>query len=263
MSDAPTPGRAPRIEVRGLTMAFGARVIMRDVGFTVEPGSILALIGGSGSGKSTILRAMVGLLRPASGSVAYDGMDYWGSPPADRAALARRFGVLFQGGALWSSLTVEENVVLPMQMLGGGTRRDWTARARERLEMVGLADAAGRLPAEISGGMRKRAGIARALALDPSVLFLDEPSAGLDPIASRRLDDLLLSLRERLGMSIVVVTHELASVFAIADTCVFLDAGTQTALPQGRPAELRDHGPTPLLRAFLRREDPDERRPAP
>nr|WP_236038898.1 ATP-binding cassette domain-containing protein [Belnapia arida] len=236
---------------------------MRDVDFTVKPGSILALIGGSGSGKSTILRAMVGLLRPASGSVAYDGADYWSSPPADRTALARRFGVLFQGGALWSSLTLEENVILPMQMLGRGTRRDWTTKARERLEMVGLADAAARLPAEISGGMRKRAGIARALALDPSVLFLDEPSAGLDPIASRRLDDLLLSLREHLGASIVIVTHELASVFAIADTCVFLDAGTQTALPQDRPTELRDHGPTPLVRAFLRREDPNERRSAP
>ena len=250
---APGPAAAPLLSVRSMTLAFGPKVIQHDLSFDVRRGSIFAVMGGSGCGKSTVLRAMIGLMRPSVGSVLIAGEDYWAANEARRAAIGRRYGVLFQSAALWSALTVGENVALPMQML---TKLDAAAIRRftqVKLGLVGLAEAGGVLPSELSGGMRKRAGLARALALDPDILFLDEPSAGLDPITSSRLDDLILSLRDGLGATIVMVSHELPSLFAIADDGVFLDAQTRTAIAHGAPTAQRDTCPDPQVQAFMRR----------
>jgi phospholipid/cholesterol/gamma-HCH transport system ATP-binding protein len=212
-------------------------------------------MGGSGGGKSTVLKAMIGLLRPRSGRFLIDGEDYWAATEERRTDIGRqRFGVLFQNAALWSAMTVGMNVALPMEMF---TRLDDAAIRRlvmVKLALVGMEQAVDLLPAEISGGMRKRAGLARALALDPDVLFFDEPSAGLDPITSSRLDDLILNLRDGLGATIVIVSHELPSLFAIADDGVFLDAQTRTAIAHGSPSVLRDTCPDPQVQAFMRRE---------
>ncbi len=246
-----------KIEASGLSLGYGAEVVQRDVALRVRPGSIFALMGGSGSGKSTVLKGLIGLLRPQAGTVLVDGEPYWPGTPAQRTALNRRFGVLFQSGALWSSLTVAQNVALPLTLF---TRRRPAAIAdlvRFKLALVGLEDAAGRMPSELSGGMRKRAGIARALALDPDVLFFDEPSAGLDPVTSRRLDDLILELRDGLGTTIVLVSHELPSLFAIADDGAFLDADTRTVIATGAPTALRDNSTDPTVRAFMHRERVD------
>ncbi len=250
---APDPAAAPLLSVRGVTLAFGPKVIQHDLSFDVRRGSIFAVMGGSGCGKSTVLRSMIGLLRPGAGSVLVAGEDYWAASEARRAVIGRRCGVLFQGAALWSALTVGENVALPMQML---TKLDAAAIPRftqVKLGLVGMADAGGLLPSELSGGMRKRAGLARALALDPDILFLDEPSARLDPVTSSRLDDLILNLRDGLGATIVMVSHELPSLFAIADDGVFLDAQTRTAIAHGGPTTLRDTCPDPQVQAFMQR----------
>ena len=250
---APGPAAAPLLSVRGMTLAFGPKVIQHDLSFDVRRGSIFAVMGGSGCGKSTVLRAMIGLMRPSAGSVLIAGEDYWAANEARRAAIGRRYGVLFQSAALWSALTVGENVALPMQML---TKLDAAAIRRftqVKLGLVGLAEAGGQLPSKLSGGMRKRAGLARALALDPDILFLDEPSAGLDPITSSRLDDLILSLRDGLGATIIMVSHELPSLFAIADDGVFLDAQTRTAIAHGAPTAQRDTCSDPQVQAFMRR----------
>ena len=250
---APAP---PRIAVEGLTMAFGDRILQRDISFQVRPQSIFAIIGGSGSGKSTLLKHMIGLLVPAAGSVRIDGID---SAHEDSAAKRPHlFGVMFQGGALWSSMTVGENVALPLQIYTGHPADVIADLVAFKLALVGLGGAAGVFPSELSGGMRKRAAIARALALDPQILFLDEPSAGLDPISSRRLDDLILELRETLAVTIVVVTHELASIFAVADDSVFLDAQRKTAIAHGDPKQLRDHAADPTVHAFLTRTTPPQ-----
>ena len=250
------------LSVREVTLAFGPNTIQHDLSFDVRRGSIFAIMGGSGCGKSTMLKAMIGLLRPATGSILVDTEDYWAAPEARRTAIGRRFGVLFQSGALWSALTVGENVALPLRMFTGLNDTDIRRLVRLKLGLVGMENAVDRLPAELSGGMRKRAGLARALALDPDVLFLDEPSAGLDPITSSRLDDLILNLRDGLGATIVMVSHELPSLFAIADDGVFLDAETKTAIAQGSPSHLRDHGGDPRVTAFMRRERPAPRTPA-
>ena len=242
------------LEVQGLELAYGSKVIQRDLGFSVPRGSIFAVMGGSGCGKSTVLRSMVGLLRPAAGRVLVGGEDYWSSDAARREAIGRRFGVLFQNGALWSSLSVAENVALPLRMF---TRLDNAAidsLVRLKLALVGMEHAAALSPSELSGGMRKRAGLARALALDPEILFFDEPSAGLDPVTSRRLDDLILQLRDGFGQTIVLVSHELPSLFSIADDGVFLDAATHTAIAHGSPRALRDGSGNPQVQAFMRRE---------
>lgn len=242
------------LEVQGLELAYGSKVIQRDLGFSVRRGSIFAVMGGSGCGKSTVLRSMVGLLRPAAGRVLVGGEDYWSSDAARREAIGRRFGVLFQNGALWSSLSVAENVALPLRMF---TRLDNAAidsLVRLKLALVGMEHAATLSPSELSGGMRKRAGLARALALDPEILFFDEPSAGLDPVTSRRLDDLILQLRDGFGQTIVLVSHELPSLFSIADDGVFLDAATHTAIARGSPRALRDGSGNPQVQAFMRRE---------
>jgi phospholipid/cholesterol/gamma-HCH transport system ATP-binding protein len=196
-------------------------------------------------------------LRPSAGTVRVGDEDYWAVSEARRAEIGRRFGILFQNGALWSSMSVAENVALPLQMF---TRLGETAideLVRLKLALVGLAPAAGRMPSELSGGMRKRAGLARALALDPDILFFDEPSAGLDPITSKRLDDLILDLREGLGATIIIVSHELDSLFSIADAGIFLDAETHTPIAHGSPREMRDNSDHPTVRAFMHRERPE------
>jgi phospholipid/cholesterol/gamma-HCH transport system ATP-binding protein len=247
----------PLLSVRGVTLAFGPKVIQHDLAFNVRRGSIFAVMGGSGCGKSTVLKAMVGLLRPARGTTLVDNEDYWAATEARRTAIGRRFGVLFQSGALWSALTVGENVALPLRMFTRLNDTEINRLVRLKLSLVGMEHALDQLPSELSGGMRKRAGLARALALDPDVLFFDEPSAGLDPITSSRLDDLILNLRDGLGATIVIVSHELPSLFAIADDGVFLDAVTKTAIAHGSPAALRDTCEDPQVEAFMRRERPE------
>jgi phospholipid/cholesterol/gamma-HCH transport system ATP-binding protein len=242
-----------RLRANGLTLAFGTRVVQRDLTFSVNRGSIFAVMGGSGCGKSTVLKAMIGLLRPIAGTVEVDGEDYWGASEARRAEISRRFGVLFQSGALWSSMTVAQNIALPLQMF---TRLDPPAVAmlvRLKLSLVGLAADADTMPSELSGGMRKRAALARALALDPEILFLDEPTSGLDPVTAKRLDDLILELRDGLGATIVMVGHELSSLFATCDDGIFLDAETKTAIAHGSPALMRDQCNHPTVQAFMER----------
>ena len=243
----------PRITIQNMTMAYGNFVIQRNLDFHIQPGEIFIIMGGSGCGKSTLLRHLIGLLRPALGDVLYDGASFWHASPEERERLMRRFGVLYQSGALWSSMTLAENVALPLGEYTDLSPRQIRNVVSLKLALVGLAGFEDFYPSEISGGMRKRAGLARAMALDPDILFFDEPSAGLDPISSRRLDDLILELRDSLGATVVVVTHELASIFAIGDNGVFLDAETKTMLDVGNPKSLRDASPEPKIRAFLTR----------
>jgi phospholipid/cholesterol/gamma-HCH transport system ATP-binding protein len=250
-----------RLIVRGLTLAFGPRTIQRDLAFSVRRGSIFAVMGGSGCGKSTVLKGMVGLLRPVAGIVLVDGEDYWAATEERRAEIGRSFGVLFQNGALWSSMTVAENVALPLQMFTRLDPLSIAALVRLKLSLVGLGAAGEKMPYELSGGMRKRAGLARALALEPGILFFDEPSAGLDPITSKRLDDLILELRDGLGATVVVVSHELASLFAICDDGVFLDADAGTAIAHGSPRALREGCDHPTVRAFMERARLDAAEP--
>jgi phospholipid/cholesterol/gamma-HCH transport system ATP-binding protein len=242
-----------RLRVCDLTVGFGENIVQRDVSFAIRKGSVFAVMGGSGCGKSTILKAMIGLLQPIAGTMLVDGEDYWAASEAHRIAIGRRFGVLFQGGALWSSMTLAENVALPLQML---TQLDPDAiriLVRLKLSFVGLSGAADRMPAELSGGMRKRAALARALALDPEILFFDEPSAGLDPVTSERLDDLIVELSTGIGATVVLVSHELPSLLAICDDGVFLDAKTHTAIAHGSPRDMRDGCKHPAVRAFMER----------
>jgi phospholipid/cholesterol/gamma-HCH transport system ATP-binding protein len=252
----PAPRAAQRpvhIEVRDLTMAFGDFVLMRDLNFAVRHGEIFIVMGGSGCGKSTLLRHLIGLIEPAAGAVYYDGQNFTAADIEDREAMLRRFGVLYQGGALWSSMTLAENVGLPLGEFTDLAPGEIRQIAALKLALVGLRGFEDYYPNQISGGMQKRAGLARAIALDPAVLFLDEPSAGLDPVTSRLLDELILELRDSLGATIVVVTHELPSIFTIGDNSIFLDAETRTLGALGNPRDLRDHSDNPRVRQFLTR----------
>jgi phospholipid/cholesterol/gamma-HCH transport system ATP-binding protein len=246
---APSPAQ---IEVRGLSMAYGEQVVQRDVAFTVRRGEIFVIMGDSGCGKSTLMRHMIGLNPPASGDVLYDGQALWAVDEAQRERIGRKFGVLYQYAALFSSMTVAENVALPLIERGGLDRREAADVARLKLALVGLAGFEEYYPAEISGGMKKRAGLARAMALDPEILYFDEPSAGLDPLSSRRLDDLILELRDSLGTTVVLVTHELPSICELGDNAVFLDAERKTMTAQGKPRELLACSEA-KVRAFLSR----------
>jgi phospholipid/cholesterol/gamma-HCH transport system ATP-binding protein len=241
-----------QIEVRDLTMAFGEEVVQRDLHFRIRRGQIFVVMGDSGCGKSTLLRHMIGLHRPAAGDVYYDGRPMWQCTEEERQAMQSKFGVLYQGAALFSSMTLEQNVTLPLVEQVGLKAREARGLARLKLALVGLAGFEEYYPAELSGGMRKRAGLARAMALDPEILYFDEPSAGLDPLTSRRLDDLILELRDSMGTTVVLVTHELPSIFELGDEAVFLDAESKRMLAQGRPKELVD-SPDPKVRAFMRR----------
>jgi len=242
-----------KIEIRELTMAFGSFVVMRDISAKIRQAEIFIIMGGSGCGKSTLLRHMIGLKAPAKGDIFYDGESFWQASEKARQQKLRTFGVLFQSGALWSSMTLEENVGLPLGEYTDLSPTEVRDIARLKLALVGLKGFEEFYPAEISGGMCKRAGLARAMALDPDVLFFDEPSAGLDPISSRNLDELILQLRDSLGATFVVVTHELQSIFAIADNSVFLDTNTRTMRAQGNPRELLKNSTDPYVREFLTR----------
>jgi phospholipid/cholesterol/gamma-HCH transport system ATP-binding protein len=245
---------AGHIVVRDLTMAYGSFVVMRNLNFSVRRGEIFIIMGGSGSGKSTLMRHLVGLNEPAQGEIFYDGINFTRADPVERNRMLRRFGVLYQAGALWSSMTLAENVGLPLAQFTSLPPADIEEVASLKLALVGLRGFESYFPSELSGGMQKRAGLARAIALDPEILFFDEPSAGLDPISSRMLDDLILELRESLGATIVVVTHELASIFAIGDNSVLLDGESHTMIAQGNPRQLV-HSPDPRVRRFLSRGD--------
>lgn len=248
--------------VEHLDAGYGRRVIQHDLNFSIQPGEVFVIMGGSGCGKSTVLRHLIGLQAPLAGRMLFHGEDFWAQDEARRDTLLQHFGVLYQNSALWGSMTLRENICLPLETYRPNLgRAELDELAALKLNLVGLGGCDQLYPAELSGGMRKRAALARALALDPQVLFFDEPSAGLDPISSKALDELILQLRDSLGSSIVLVTHELPSIFAVADTCLFLDgqAGTQIAL--GAPRELLAHGPQTVQRflgrngTFLKAED--------
>jgi phospholipid/cholesterol/gamma-HCH transport system ATP-binding protein len=240
----------PPVRVRDLTQRFGERVIYENVSLSINAGEVFVILGGSGCGKSTLMRQIIGLLPPASGSVEVLGHDMYAAP----GDVLRHIGVTFQSGALFGSMSLLENVMLPLEMYTVLPRGARAEVARMKLGLVGLLGSEMLMPAEISGGMAKRAAIARALALDPPLLFLDEPSAGLDPVSSAGLDKLILELRGDLGTTFVVVTHELASIFAIADRCVMLDGAGRGIIAEGDPHRLRDEDRNPVVRAFFARE---------
>ena len=242
-----------RIEVRDLDMAFGTFFVQRNLTFGIRASEVFVIMGDSGCGKSTLLRHMIGLIRPARGDVYYDGVGFWSVDEARRREMSRRFGILFQSGALWSSMTLAENVALPLQQYTDLSASEVAEIVTMKLALVGLRGFEEYYPSEISGGMCKRAGLARAIALSPDILFFDEPSAGLDPLSSRRLDDLILELRDSLKCTVVVVTHELASIFTIADNSVFLDAETKTMIAMGPPKKLMKEAESEKVRTFLRR----------
>ena len=258
---APTAQREakPHIVVQDLTMAYGSFVVQRDLTFTINHGDVFIIMGDSGCGKSTLLRHMVGLKAPASGKVLYSGVSFWDSEPAVRDRLMRQVGILYQSGALWSSMTLAENVALPLQEYTALKAPQIREVVSLKLSLVGLAGFEDYYPSEISGGMRKRAGLARAMAMDPQILFFDEPSAGLDPISARLLDDLILELRESLGTTVVVVTHELASIFAIGNNSVFLDAERKTMVAAGDPKRMLQECEDPKVHRFLTRGEEEER----
>ena len=243
---------APVLAVDDLQLSFGETVIQRDLTFRVRRGDVFIIMGPSGCGKSTLLRHLVGLHSPAAGTVRYGGEDLWALDEDERIRLLRRIGVLFQGGALWSSLTVAENIALPLQHYTRLSAAEIRGQVAFKLALVGLDGYQDFSPAQLSGGMRKRVGLARALALDPEILFFDEPSAGLDPLNARRLDDLILELRASLAATLVVVTHELASIFAIGTNGIFLDPEQRTMIASGSPAEMLAAG-VPKVREFLQR----------
>lgn len=241
------------IVAENITIAYGDFVVQRELNFAVQRGDVFIIMGGSGCGKSTLLKSMIGLKEPSTGDIYYDGGSFWASDEQNRDATKRKFGTLFQSGALWSSMTLAENIGLALKQYTSLSDAEIREVATYKLMLVGLAGFEDYFPNEISGGMKKRAGLARAMALDPDILFFDEPSAGLDPISAKLLDDLILELRDSLGTTVVVVTHELASIFAIGNNSVFLDPDTKTQLATGDPQELRDHHPNDVVRNFLRR----------
>jgi phospholipid/cholesterol/gamma-HCH transport system ATP-binding protein len=234
-------------------MAYGSFVVQKDLTFTINRGDVFIIMGGSGCGKSTLLRHIIGLKPPAKGSVFYEDVDFWQAALEERDRIMRGIGVLYQKGALWSSMTLAENVALPLREYTDLSSGQIDELVALKLALVGLAGFEEYFPSEISGGMQKRAGLARAMALDPEILFFDEPSAGLDPISARRLDELILELRESLGATVVVVTHELASIFTIGNNSVFLDPETKTMIASGDPKVLRDDTSIPKVRTFLTR----------
>ncbi len=236
--------------------------MQHGVTFDVRAGAIFAIMGASGCGKSTLLKALIGLLRPSEGTVSFGTEDFWAADATRRAGMSRRFGVLFQGGALWSSMTAEENVSLPLKMFSGLDASVISKLARLKLSLVDLDGSTASMPADLSGGMCKRVGVARALALEPDILFLDEPSAGLDPISSRRLDELIMVLRDGLGVTIVMVSHELPSLLAICDDGIFLDEQTHTPIAHGAPRAMREGCTHPTVHAFMNRALPPENRQA-
>lgn len=254
-NSASDPHREVHIEVRGVTMQYGDRVIQHDLNFPIYRGDVFVIMGGSGCGKSTLLKHLIGLQRPAAGDILIGGDNFFEADPGRQLAMRRQWGITYQRSGLFSDLTLAENVAVPLQQytaLSAAEMRDLIAY---KLALVGLAGFEDYYPAEISGGMQKRAALARAIALDPELLFFDEPSAGLDPLSSRRLDELIVQIRESMGGTVVIVTHELASIFTIATNSVFLDADSKTQLDYGDPRTLAQHSEHDVVRRFLARGD--------
>jgi len=247
--------KQPVLVAENLSAGYGELVIQQELNFSIRQGEVFVVMGGSGCGKSTLLRHLIGLQAPLAGRMLFQGEDFWAHSSSERALLQQHFGILYQNVALWGAMTLRENICLPLETW----RPELSLLERHelaslKLALVGLAGTDHLYPSELSGGMRKRAGLARALALDPEVLFFDEPSAGLDPISSMALDELILQLRDTLGASIVLVTHELPSIYRVADTCLFLDNKTRTQIALGSLPDLLNHGPEQVQR-FLRRGD--------
>ena len=243
-----------KLEIKDLVIGYGDRIVLQDLNFHVRSGEIFCIMGGSGCGKSTLLKHIIGLFRPKSGDILISGQSIVNATAEERRLIMRHFGVTYQGGALFGSMTVAENIALPLREYTDKSRQEIEEIVNEKLELVDLAGFGNFMPSELSGGMCKRAGLARALALNPDLLFFDEPSAGLDPITSAGLDRLILSLREQFNTTIVVVTHELDSVFAIADRVIMLDKASKTIVADGSPADLRAHSENAWVREFLSRD---------
>ncbi len=241
------------VEVKQLTMAYGSFVVQRDLNFTIRRGDIFIIMGDSGCGKSTLLRHMIGLQTPAAGEIFYNGENFLTATPEAREARLRSFGVMYQQGALWSSMTLAENIALTLEQYTALEAAEIRELAELKLALVGLAGFADYYPSEISGGMQKRAGLARAMALDPEILFFDEPSAGLDPLSSRRLDELIVELKDSMGATVIVVTHELPSIFAIGTNAIFMDAERKTIVARGTPADMLANCEDAKVRQFLTR----------
>jgi phospholipid/cholesterol/gamma-HCH transport system ATP-binding protein len=248
-----TKSPAALIEVRDVTMAYGANVIQHDLSFDINQGDIFVVMGGSGCGKSTLLKHMLGLIPPSEGDILYSGTSFYGASEGQRDAMRQRWGISYQSGGLFSAMTLAENIRLPLELYTDYAAGEIEDIIAYKLALVGLAGYQSYYPSEISGGMRKRAALARAIALDPDILFFDEPSAGLDPISSSLLDDLIVQIKESTGATVVMVTHELPSIFAIANNSVYLDNISRTMIGYGNPADLRDHSKQAVVRQFLTR----------
>jgi phospholipid/cholesterol/gamma-HCH transport system ATP-binding protein len=251
----PPLSEPPAIQVEGLACGYGSRLVLENISLEVRPGEVFFIIGGSGCGKSTLLKNIIGLHTPLAGSIRFFGKSFADADATERRDLLKTFGVLYQGGALWSSLTLRENVALPLAEYTPLGKDERDELAALKLAQVGLTGFEDYYPAEISGGMKKRAGLARALALDPEIVFFDEPSAGLDPVTSRQLDDLILEIRATLGTTCVVISHELASIFGIADRVIMLDREERGVIASGPPKELAASSADPRVLEFLHRGD--------
>jgi len=241
------------IAVRDVTLAYDSYLVLKDLTFTIERSDIFIIMGGNGCGKSTLLKIMIGLKEPASGKVFYDGVSFWDADPTERNAILKRVGILYQRNALWSSMTLEENISLPLEEYTDLGPRQIKEIVNLKLSLVGLTGFEDHYPSELSGGMQKRAALARAMALDPEILFFDEPSAGLDPINARLLDDLIVELSDSLKTTVVVITHDLASIFAVGTRSILLDPETKTILASGNPRRLLEESRAPPVLTFLPR----------